>query len=78
MLYIWSPGMLIVKNLCNEPTGPSLPLVLQIDISLLAHLDLISMWMTKTQYLLAPFLTYHLKMARHMHFCGQQNFSLGK
>ncbi len=41
-------------------------------------LDLISVWTTKTQHLLAQILTQHLDMARNIHFCGQWNFSLGK
>ncbi len=51
--------------------------VLQTDTSPLVHFDLISVWMSKNQYLLAQILTSHLDLARHMHFCGQPNFSLG-
>ncbi len=52
--------------------------VLQMNISPIVHFDFISVWTTKTQYLLAQFLTEHLDMDRHMHFCGQPNFTLGK
>ncbi len=42
----------------------------------LVHFHLISVWMTKSIYL--PSFLQHFDMARHMHFCGQPNFSLGK